>query len=374
MDFDEPNRTGRLRKTGRGELSTRQQDAIYEYRLSCADQFEGLPYRSELDDAMAEFAHSQKIHYVQEVPVVLEPGDFPAELNDAFYFPDAPTIEAMTLDVSKDKDGHQFMQGSFYVGRIPFSVEPGFPGVAISTESNDGSVLTYKTSQETLFELLGAMYARNAARMLEKLHKQSLELSQDEDSDILEIPFTTITSDDVKAVAREFIGKGTWADTTGLFEKLANETGKSSFSTYSIFTPSDPAVESVSTERALLATKTETIHGSIEQSEVTLDINWFLGNRNTEIIGTTAHNGSEKFLTPAPSAIVQPIDYDVESFAFMKELEAATAKERKEVGVSTDTPLEKRFTPEDTEWLVLVSIFMTTVQPYLDRHAINYEF
>ena len=366
MDFDESTNPApsRLRKTGRPDLSQREQDPIYEYRLNCAEEFEGLPYRSELDDAMAEFVHSQKIRYVQEVPVALEPGDFPAALNDAFYFPDAPTIEAMTLNVNKDKDGHQFMEGSFYVGRTLFTVEPGFPGVTISTESNDGSSLSYKTSQTTLLELLGAMYARNAARILEQLHKESLKLSQEPDSEILDIPFTTITSNDIYVVVQQLVDDGAWSNVTELFEKLANETGKSSFTTRSIFTPSESTADTVSTERALLATKTETIHGSIEQSEVTLDINWFLGNANTEIIGTTSYNGDQKFLSPAPSAIIQPIDYDIESFAFMKELEAITGEK----------PDGKRYTADDPEWLMLVSIFMTTVRPHLDRHATNYQF
>lgn len=364
MDFGESKATGKLRTTGHPDETERPQDPIYEYRLNCAEAFEGLPYRPELDDAMAEFAHSQKIHYVQEVPVVLESGDLPAELNDAFYFPDSPTIEAMSLDVSKDKDGNQFVAGSFYVGRTLFAVNPAFPGVRITTESHDGSELAYITSQDTLFELLGAMYARNAARMLEQLHKESVELHKDDESDILEIPFTTITSNDIKVVVGELLDNGTWANVTGLFEKLANETGKSNFTTHAIFTPFDPTVESASPERALLATKTETIHGSIEQSEVTLDINWFLGNANTEIIGTTAHNSSEKFSSPAPSAMIQPIDYDVESFLFMKELQAITGEK----------PDGKRFTADDPEWLILVSIFMTTVQPHLDRYAENYTF
>lgn len=364
MDFDESNMTGRLRKTGRGELSSRDQDPTYNYLLACAEQFETLPYRPDLDDAMAEFAQSQKIHYVQEVPVVLEPGDFPAELNDAFYFPDAPTIEAMTLDVNKDKDGNQFLEGSFYVGRMPFTVAPAFPGVRITTEANDGSTLAYTTSQQTVLELLGAMYARNAARMLEQLHKESLERSQDEDSEILDIPFPTITSKDIHVVVRELIDAGTWSNITELFEKLASETGKSSFTTRSLFTPSDQTAESATTERAILATKTETIHGSIEQNEIELDINWFLGNSNVEVIGTTAHNSNEKVMAPAPTAMAQPIDYDIESFAFMKELEKITG----------DKPDGKRFTTEDPEWLMFVSIFMTTIRPHLERYAPNYEF
>lgn len=364
MDFGESKTTGRLRKTGRGDLSSREQDPVYDYRLACAEQFETLPYRPDFDDAMAEFAQSQKIHYVQEVPVVLEPGDFPAELNDAFYFPDAPTIEAMTLDVNKDKDGNQFLEGSFYVGRTAYNVAPAFPGIAITTEANDGSTLTYKTSQETLLELLGAMYARHAARMLEQLHEQSLELSQEEGSEIVDIPFPTITSQDVHIVVKQLIDTGTWANITELFERLANETGKSSFITRSLFIPSDQTAESTTTERAILATKTETIHGSIKQNEIELDINWFLGNANTEVIGTTAHNSNEKITTPVPTAMVQPIDYDIESFAFMKELEKLTGNK----------PDGKRFTAGDPEWLVLVSIFMTTVRPHLDRYAPNYEF
>ena len=48
----------------------------------------------------------------------------------------------------------------------------------------------------------------------------------------------------------------------------------------------------------------------------------------------------------------------------MKELEAITGEK----------PDGKRYTADDPEWLMLVSIFMTTVRPHLDRHATNYQF
>ncbi|MGY4893555.1 MAG: hypothetical protein ACO1N2_02575 [Candidatus Saccharimonadota bacterium] len=364
MDFDETRPVGKMRSTRKVDQTMREQDPVYEFRLACAEEFEGLPYRAELDDAMAEFAHSQKIHYVQEVPVVLEPGDLPTALNDAFYFPDSPTIEAMTLDVQKDADGNQYTEGSFYVGRMPFKVEPGFPGLKITTESHDGSELSYVTSQETLFELLGVMYARNAARMLEQLHKESKQLSQEKDSDIEDIPFAKITSGDVRNVSRQLIGGGEWLNVKDIFEKLANETGKTQFTTYSIFSPDTALDPSVSDERALLATKTETIHGSIEQTDITLDINWFFGEKNTEIIGTTTHNSGDKFTPPAPSAVIQPVDYDLESFAFMKELQKITGGK----------PDGRLYSPDDPEWLMLVSIFMTTVRPHLQKHAENYSF
>ncbi len=360
MDFsDLPPSSKGFRKTGLPQSVEGVQDPLYEYRLECAERFESLPHRPEFDDALEEFARARKVRFFQESPISLEPGDLPNELSDAFYFPSSPIVEAMTLEVSKDQDGHHFMEGSFHVSRMQFDITPAFPGIFISTENSEGGELRYKTSEKSLLQLLSVMYARKAAQMLERLHEASL-LRNENNPEILEIPFSKPTAHDIQTVINDLVGDGDWENISEVLEKLASavDAGKTTFTTHALFPPQD----GFTADRAILATKVETYHNSVEQQEVNLDINWLLTDKNTELIGKTTLITSDKFEPLEPSVTVQPTEYDIENFAFMKELDAVAGNETH----------GKEFSKEDPEWLALVSIFMTSVQPYLDRYATHY--
>jgi hypothetical protein len=362
MDFDElPQSSTHFRKAGRVRSVEGAQDPLYEYRLECAERFESLPHRPEFDDALEEFSRAQKVRFFQESPITLEQGDLPHELSDAFYFPNAPTIEAMIVEVTKDPDGHHFIEGSFQVGNMEFSLTPAFPGVYIATDNSEGGELRYKTNEKSLLGLLSVMYARSAAQMLERLYEASLARNQD-NPDILEIPFSKPTAHDIQIVINDLVGEGNWENISEVLEKLASavDAGKTTFTTHALFPPQD----GLTADRAILATKIETYHNSMEQREVSLDINWLLTTKNTEFIGRTVHNNNDKVIPSGPSASVQPTEYDIDNFAFMKELDAMAGNETK----------GKEFSKDDPEWLSLVSIFMTSVQPYLDRHASQYNF
>ena len=362
MDFGEHTiRPGGLRKTGKDYTKEVGQPPIYEYRLTCDERFESLPHRPEFADAMEEFSQARKISYSQETPVALEPGDVPNELSDAFYFPDTSVIEIMNLEINIDQDDRQFVEGSFQVGSTEFIIAPGFPGVVFSTESSEGGDLRYKTHEKTLLQLLSIMYTRKAAQMLEQLHKAAQRLNA-KDPSFLEVPFSKPTDRDMQAVVDDLVGEGDYEAAAEILEKLASavDSGKTTFTTHSLFPPQN----GVDKDRAILATKTETYHNAIEEQEVNLNINWLLMNTNTELSGTTVHTSSESDNHITPSVTVAPTEYDIESFALMKELDAIA-------GTTNDG---KEFSRNNPEWLSLVSIFMTSIQPFLDRHASSYDY
>lgn len=352
MDFGESTSRGPIRKTGRPHGVDTPQDPLYEYSLECAEQFEALPTRPELDDAIEQFAYSKTARYTQVAPVVLESGDLPRALADVFFFPDSPTIESAQLEVAQDKDGRQFIQGAFSVGSLRYAIGTGPKGIVISASNSEGGEMVYTTSRTTVLQLLATMYARSAVRMLERLHEKSLEINK-EDTNFVDIPFAAPSQSEIKSVINDLVKDGAWENISEIFEKLATavDTGTATFTTHAVFPPQD----NTTGDRAILATKVDTYTPSTEQSQVGLDINWLLSTSNTELIGTVAYSNNASEPAPTPNVIVHPTDYNLENFAWMREFDAIAGN------VSEGTKHSK----ESPEWLALVTVFMTTIKPYL---------
>lgn len=341
---------------------------VYHYMLKCADDFEALPYSPELDDAIKECSYKQTIHYVQEEPVVLEDGDLPRGLADAFYFPDRPVIQGFRINMTEpsrvrladDSDtdaSHRVIQGSFYVGQTPFTVADDAENkLTISTENSEGGSLSYKLDTSHFLSFLAIVYARHTARSMERFHDAVADYEN-----LNDVPFAQLDRADMNRLLTDLVGDGSWERIRQVFRHLSEETGKTTLTHTGLF--SDPLSITADAGRAVFATKVETYHGKIEQHSVDVEVNWELMGQNTEISGKTTRVQHSAITAPDPSATVRPIHYPVGEYSFMRELDAIVPTRQD----GTD------FNTKQKEWLNVSSILMTSLQPYLNRHAEPYD-